>query len=150
MTVEEGVASRDGVPIAPELFTALGDEPRLIGSRCARCGLMTFPKQVDCARCASDEMEEALFDRRGTLWTFTTQEFPLKSPPYALTETAESFEPFAVGYVEFPGQARVQGRLTEVDATKLRIGMPMEVVVVPFTVDEDGNDVVTFAFRPVS
>ena len=32
---------------------------------------------------------------------------------------------------------------------ELRIGMPMELTVVPFTTDEDGTEVLTFAFRPV-
>jgi uncharacterized OB-fold protein len=131
-------------PIAPGLFTD-GDDPRLIGSRCEDCGVMTFPVQADCPRCMGEAMVETLFASRGTLWTFTTQEFPPKSPPYAVAETAASFVPFAVGYVEFEDQARVEGRLTEADPSKLRIGMTMETVIVPFT---DG--VVTYAFRPVA
>lgn len=110
---------------------------------------MTFPTQPDCPRCTSDRMENETFARRGTLWTFTTQQFVPKSPPFAYSQTEEEFEPYAVGYVEFPGQARVEGRLTETDATKLRIGMEMEVVVVPFMQDADGDEVVTYAFRPV-
>ena len=89
-------------------------------------------------------MEEALFDRRGTLWTFTTQEFPPKSPPYIRTEERETFRPYAVGYVEFTGQARVEGRLTESDPSRLRIGMEMETVTVEFV---DG--LTTYAFKPV-
>lgn len=120
------------------MFTE-GDVTQLIGSRCGDCGVMTFPVQRDCPRCMGDRMEESLFHPRGTLWTFTTQEFPPKSPPYAPVE----FVPYAVGYVEFDGQARVEGRLTESDASKLRIGMEMETVTIPF------NDGVTYAFRPV-
>jgi uncharacterized OB-fold protein len=130
-------------PVAPGLWTG-GDEPQLIGSKCAECGVMTFPKQPDCPRCTSDAMEEALFDRRGTLWTFTTQGFIPKSPPYFRSETEESFEPYGVGYVEFAGQARVEGRLTEADPARLRIGMEMETVVVPL-----GDGMVTYAFKPV-
>ena len=125
------------------LFTE-GDAPQLIGSRCRDCGVMTFPTQADCPRCMGEAMEEALFDRRGTLWTFTTQEFPPKSPPYAIAETTDTFVPYAVGYVEFAGQARVEGRLTEPDHTKLEIGMEMETVLIPFAGD------VTYAFRPIS
>jgi uncharacterized protein len=122
-----------------DLFTH-GDAPQLIGSRCGNCGVMTFPTQADCPRCMSEAMEETLFNRRGTLWTFTTQEFPPKSPPY---KAGVEFEPYAVGYVEFEGQARVEGRLTEPDPTKLRIGMEMETVLIPF------GDGVTYAFQPV-
>jgi uncharacterized OB-fold protein len=137
------VATSQQVPVAPGLFTE-GAAPQLIGSKCGDCGVMTFPKQTDCPRCTSQAMEEALFDRRGTLWTFTTQNFIPKSPPYAIVETEESFVPYGVGYVEFEGQARVEGRLTENDPAKLRIGMTMETVLIPF-----GDGLVTYAFRPV-
>lgn len=138
------------VPVAPGLFTWPSDEPQLIGSRCAHCGVMTFPAQSGCPACTREEMEQALFDRRGTLWTFTTQEFVPKSPPYARVETEATFVPYAVGYVEFAGQARVEGRIDGSDFSTLRIGMEMETVVVPLLDDEDGNEVVTYAFRPVT
>ena len=96
-----------------------------------------------------DDMEELLLPRRGTLWTFTTQQFIPKSPPYAIVETPETFQPYGVGYVEFDGLVKVEGRLTEPDVAKLEIGMEMEVVVVPFRTDDDGNQVTTFAFQPV-
>src|SRR5438552_9994971 len=117
------------VPVAPGLFRDAGEGPQLVASRCANCEppVVTFPTQPDCPRCAGDEMDEVLLPRRGTLWTFTTQEFIPKSPPYAIVETPDTFEPFAVGYVEFEGLVKVEGRLTEPDAAKLRIGMEMEV-----------------------
>ena len=55
--------------------------------------------------------------------------FPPKSPPYP--GTAGDFVPYGVGYVELPGQVRVEARLTESDPAKLRIGMEMELVLVP-------------------
>ncbi|HEX9259251.1 MAG TPA: OB-fold domain-containing protein [Acidimicrobiales bacterium] len=137
------------VPIAPGLFTWPSDEPQLIGSRCRECGLMAFPSVAACPRC-SGATDEALFARRGTLWTFTTQGFVPKSPPYALVETEESFVPYAVGYIELPGEARIEGRIVGCVPEDLRIGMEMEVVVVPFMVDENGTEVVTYAFRPLA
>jgi len=143
------MAGKQQVPVDPRLFTWPSDEPQLIGSRCTQCGVMTFPAQADCPGCAGDSMKEALFDRRGTLWTFTTQEFIPKSPPYARAETPETFKPYALGYVEFEGQAKVEGRIDESDFAKLRIGMEMEVVVVPF-MERDDEEIVTYAFRPVA
>src|SRR4051812_6637628 len=142
------MTTKQQVPIAPGLFTWPSDEPRLIGSRCVACGVVTFPTQAGCPRCTGDQMEQTLFERRGTLWTFTTQGVIPKSPPYARGETEETFHAYAVGYVEFAGQAKVEGRI-EGGFDRLRIGMEMEVVVVPFTEDADGNEVVTYAFRPV-
>jgi len=85
----------------------------------------------------------------GTLWTWTTQDFLPKNPPYLGRETAKDFVPFAVGYVEIPGELRVETRLTGVEFSDLYIGMEMTVTTVPFAVDDDGTEVVTFAFRPL-
>ena len=135
------------VPVAEGIFTWPAEEPQLIGSRCTACGIVTFPTQDSCPRCASTAMEQMLLARRGTLWAWTTQAFPPPSPPYAGPSGAE-FAPFGVGYVELPGEVKVETRLTECDPEALTNGMEMELVVVPFSTDDDGNEVVTFAFRP--
>ena len=136
------------VPIAEGVFTWPSDEPRLVGSRCTSCGIVTFPAQGSCPRCASTAMAEQLLSRRGRLWAWTTQNFPPPSPPYAGANGHE-FVPYGVGYVELADEVKVESRLTESDPGRLRIGMEMELVVVPFRTDEDGNDVLTFAFQPV-
>ena len=80
-----------------------------------------------------------LLPSRGTLWTWTTQGFEPK-PPYVAD--AGEFEPYGVGYVEFDGLLRVEGRITQADG--LRIGMPVEVVAV----ERAGR--ATYAFAPVT
>jgi uncharacterized protein len=130
--------------VAEGLIADTPDGPALIGSRCRRCGVVAFPRQDSCAACTSGDVEERRLGRHGTLWTWTVQCFAPKSPPYA--GAAEDFEPFGVGYVELPGEVRVEARLTEADPARLRIGMPMELVLVP----APGPDGVrTYAFRPV-
>jgi uncharacterized OB-fold protein len=79
---------------------------------------------------------------------WTTQGFVPKLP-YAGSETAETFQPFGIGLVQLGDVVRVEGRLTENDPAKLRFGMAVELVIVPFFVDNDGNEVMTFAFAPV-
>jgi uncharacterized protein len=86
----------------------------------------------------------------GVLWTFTIQGFPPKSPPYKGNADPATFVPFGVGYVELPGQVKVEARLTESDPAKLRIGMEMKMVLDVLGTDADGNELVTFAFAPVS
>jgi len=135
------------VPVAEGLFTWPSDEPRLIGSRCGACGITTFPSQDSCPRCASTDMREHRLERRGRLWAWTTQHFPPPSPPYA-GPIGEAFVPFGIGYVELPGEVKVEARL-DADPERLEAGMEMELVVVPFRTDDKGNEVVTFAFRPV-
>ena len=133
------------IPVAIGVFTWPSDDPRLIGSRCAACGIVTFPAQDSCPRCASTDMAEHLLSRRGRLWAWTTQEFPPPSPPYA-GPTGAAFVPYGVGYVELGNEVKVETRLTTTD--RLRIGIDMELVVVPFRRTADGDEVVTFAFRP--
>lgn len=135
------------LPVAEGLFTSSGGDPRLLGSRCDACGIVTFPSQASCPRCASTAMAGHELARRGRLWAWTTQEFPPPSPPYA-GPGGDDFVPYAVGYVELPGEVKVETRLA--DASELRIGMEMELVLVPFRVDDAGNEIVTFAFRPVA
>jgi uncharacterized OB-fold protein len=132
------------VPVAEGLFT---EEPQLIGSRCTACGMVTFPAQDSCPRCASTDMAEHLLAQRGTLWAWTTQDFPPPSPPFA-GAGGKAFVPFGIGYIDL-GDVKVESRLTEANPEKLHAGMEMELVVVPFRTDDDGNEVVTFAFRPV-
>ncbi len=81
--------------------------------------------------CGSDAMERHLLGRRGTLWTFTTQGY-LPKEPYTGPETDETFAGYGLGYVELPGEVIVESRLTERDPTRLAIGQPMELVIVPF------------------
>lgn len=134
-------------PIAEGLFTWPADEPRLIGATCAACGTTVFPRRPSCPKCGAQDMTERLLSATGTLWTWTTQGF-LPKAPYGGPETDETFRPFALGYVELPGEVRVEARLTESDPARLRIGMPMRLVVVPFRTDPDGTQVMSFAFAP--
>jgi uncharacterized OB-fold protein len=136
---------RDFVPVADGLIAGTAAEPELVGSRCRRCGTVTFPRQASCPRCTSEDVDEHRLQRRGTLWTWTIQSFPPKSPPYAVPP-ADDFEPYGVGYVELPGEVRVEARLTRADPAQLRIGMPMELTLIPAPGDAAA---VTFAFRPV-
>ncbi len=135
------------IPFAPDVFTWPADEPQLIGGKCPACGAVTFPVQPSCARCGSTGVERELLPRRGILWSWTTQEF-LPKEPYTGGETPETFRPYGVGLVQLGDVVRVEARLTESDPAKLNFGMGVELTLVPFRVEDDGTEVLTFAFRP--
>ena len=135
-------------PLAEGIFTWPSDDPRLLGSRCANCGNHVFPVQDGCAKCMSDVNETVELANRGTLWTWTVQGFPPKSPPYK-GPIGDDFKPYGVGYIELPGQLRVESRLTEADPEKLKIGMDMELVIETIGPDDEGNEFITFAFAPI-
>jgi uncharacterized OB-fold protein len=126
------------------LISGTPEAPLLLGSECRRCGVVAFPRQGSCAACTSSDAAERRLGRRGTLWTWTIQCFPPKSPPYACDP--DEFEPYGVGYVELPGELRVEARLTEADPERLRIGMSMELVLIAAP---GGDGAVTYAFTPV-
>ena len=141
-----GTEAASGRPIGEGLFTWPSDEPRLIGSRCEDCGVVTFPEQDSCPRCTGTNVRRHLLSRRGTLWTWTVQGFRPKAPPY---EGPVDFQPYPVGYIELPGEVKVESLLVDVSPEQLRIGMEMELTIIPFDSSVSDESLVTFAFRPL-
>ena len=135
-------------PIA-DVFTWPSDDPQLIGSRCDDCGAVTFPTQSRCPQCSGSAMTELLLPTNGTLVSWTTQGFP-PAVDYMGDPTGKSFEPFGVGLVQLDDVVRVESRLTESDPDKLDFGMDVELRIVPFYTDADGDEIVTFAFAPTT
>ena len=136
------------ISINEEVLDISEDAPRLLGGRCKDCGNHSFPWLSGCARCAGSNMERVPLSTKGTLWAWTVQGFPPKNPPYLGENDPEKFESFGVGYIEL-AELKVEARLTESEPAALKIGMEMELTVEPLFTDEDGNEVVTFAFAPV-
>ena len=124
--------------IAEGLFT---DEtrPRLIGGRHRQTGRVVFP----CPE--GSDYEPFPLRREGRLWSYTVQRYRPKSPPYA---GPEAFAPWAVAYVELPGETIVEARLANVPLGDIRIGMALELTQIPL--DPDAADIVLIhAFQPL-
>lgn len=127
--------------IAPNVFLG-GAEPVLLAGRHRITNRIVFPQPEGEER---DQYEQIQLPREGRLWSWTVQRFRPKTPPYTGPET---FEAFAMGYVELPGTVIVEARLTDIAFDELRIGMPLILTVVPFATDPDGTTVLLYAFRP--
>ena len=68
--------------------------------------------------------------------------------PFGTREIAEKFAAALAKHRGYPDdEVKVEARLTTTEG--LRIGIDMELVLVPFRTDDAGNKVMTFAFRPV-
>ena len=134
------------VPIAEGLVASLSTSPRLIASHCLRCDARSFPVQSGCIRCGSEDLELVELPPRGRLWTWTSQNFLPKSPPYAGPETSVNFLGWFVGYVDLDGLL-VEGRLVGFDERTPEIGEELELVAVPFKIDDDGDQVMIYAFE---
>lgn len=131
-------------PVADGLFVERGDVARLIAGRRKGDGGMRFPMP----RGPEADLYEAVeLAPEGRLWSYTVQRFRPKTPPYIGDDDDQTFKPFAVGYVEFPGEVIVEGRLAVDDVSKLEIGLPMRVAVEPFATSTRGA-VTTYVFRP--
>lgn len=131
----------------PELLRFEDDVPQLLGSECSDCGEAYFPAAAGCTRCLSPHMKARELGRHGTLWSWTIQAF-LPKAPYDSGETAETFKPYGVGYVEMDCGIKIESRLTVADPEALRIGMALELTLIPYRMGADGAQTFTFAFQP--
>jgi len=131
-------------PIASRLFEVAPDGPHLLGGRRKSDGRTVFPMP---AGGEAYQYEPVRLANEGKLWSFTVQRFRPKSPPYAGADDEASFKPFALGYVELAGQVIVETRIEVDNFARLKIGMPMKMMLVPFG-RADGSTVSTYAFRP--
>ena len=130
--------------VAEGLYVMRDGSPRLIAARRKADGRMRFPMPTGPDAALYESVELAA---EGTLWSYTVQRFRPKTPPYIGDDDESSFKPFALGYVEFPGQVIVEGRILIDDPSRLRIGQPMRVDLEAFATSSRG-ETSTYAFRP--
>lgn len=130
-------------PIADGILT---DEqpPRLIGGRDRETGRIVFPMPSGGE---AERFDAVPLAREGTIWSWTVQRFAPKSPPYA---GSEPFEPFALAYVELPGEVIVESRLTGFDFARLDCGLAVRLTTVVFGQSSDGTALTTYAFEPAA
>jgi uncharacterized OB-fold protein len=132
------------VPIEEGLFyqpASQEEKPYLIGSKCSLCGNVTFPKMKVCPRCAKkDTMIEVHLSGRGKLDTFSIVNAAL--PGFKA--------PSIQAYVNLEEGPRIWSLITgvEPDEKALKIGMDVELVVAKVREDAQGNEVISYQFRP--
>ena len=139
------MATATPTPIDSSIATWHESELRLLGGRCESCGTVTFPRLDGCPRCGQDVIEQLPLATRGTLWTWTTQGFPVKRPYLGEAD----FEPYLLGYVDLPDGVKVEARLVDCTADQLQIGQAMKLTTFVLPTATDRGDVLGFAFRPV-
>lgn len=128
-------------PVAEGLFE-VGDDGavRLLAGRCTACAAPQFPRPVACARCGGAVEPLGVDGAGASLWAWTS----VQSPPPGYRGPV----PYGFGVVELPVGLRVVTRLTEPDPARLSFGQPMRLVTDVVDRDDDGTDVVTWAFAP--
>lgn len=130
------------IPIREGLFSIpseSGERPYLFGSRCKTCAQVSFPLRKVCSKCFGEEMEVIPLSIKGKVYSYTIIEYP---PPGIVA-------PYAIGYIDLPEGVRVFSILTDWDQKSLRIGIEVELTLGKFKEDKEGNEILTYKFRPV-
>ena len=94
------------VPAIEGWFTLDPERPALLGSRCARCQSVFFPRETSFCRkpgCGGRDFTETELSRTGTIWSFTDNRYQ-PPPPYV---SADPFEPYAIAAVELEAEQMV-------------------------------------------
>jgi uncharacterized OB-fold protein len=142
--------SKQRVPAAENWFTMDEAAPQLIGARGVDTGSYFWPTAlaVSSNPTRPDEPREpACLSPRGRLWSWTTNHYP-PPEPYV---SPDPFVPYTVCAVELDvEQMVVLGQLaTGADATRLEVGMDMELVLGPLYEDDD-NEYVVWQWAPTA
>jgi uncharacterized OB-fold protein len=129
------------------LFRETSAGPRLLGSKCSGCGSAYFPKDVVChnPECDAPSLAEVDFGPRGKVWSYAIQNY--QPPPPVMT--TEPYIPYAMGVVDLDDGLRVMGRIDVEDPMAVEVGAEVELVVGTIGADDDGNEIVTWMFRPL-
>jgi uncharacterized OB-fold protein len=113
---------------------------RLIGSRCRICGQSFFPKRLQCPECREKgEVEEIALSPKGKLYSYTIVR---QAPP--------GFQaPYTIGLVDLPEGVRLFARLTPVNPQEIKMEGPVELSFGPIAKDKEGNEIISYLFKPV-
>jgi uncharacterized OB-fold protein len=146
-----GSASAGSValPVIEGWFTT-GAEPHLLGTRCADCGTVFFPRATGLCRnplCRGRDLTETALSRTGTIWSCTDARYQ-PPPPYI---PAEPYVPFSIAAVELAEEKIViLGQLAQGYATTdVSVGSPVELVVEPLY-RLDGVDRLVWRWKPIT
>ena len=131
------MAEKDRIAAVEGWFT-IGDDPRLIGSRCTKCSSYFFPRESFFCRnplCLGREFEEVELGRKGRLWSYTDAQY---QPPPPYIPTTDPYVPFAIAAVELVEEKMVVlGQVAKgLTVDDLSIGMDMVMNVAPLYEDE--------------
>ena len=113
----------------------------LLGGYSPTSGQYHFPRLDTCPYSGARDVQPVRLSRDGTLWAWTAV---TAAPPGYRGDV-----PYGFGIVELTKERlRVVTRLTEADPDALAFGQPMHAVADVLHVDDDGTEVVTWAFSP--
>ena len=116
----------------------------LLGSKCLKCGELFFPKKEAgvCTNCQAAQFDEVKLSSEGKIYSYSVVE--IRPPGYYQGEV-----PYALAFIDLPEGIQIETLLTQCDFNELKVGLPVEMILDTLHVDEDGNDVICYKFRPI-
>ncbi len=146
------MAEKKLIPAIKGWFEGDAESFHLIGSKCKSCSEVFFPKirtcgSSYCESTSTEDMTDVPLSRTGVLWSYSVNYYP---PPVSYIDP-KSFKPYGVAAVELADEKiKICGRISSsADLDTIRIGMKMELITEPLYKNEEGQDVVTWAWKPV-
>lgn len=139
------------LPAVEGLFTLDEDDPHLIGGKVPGRESYCFPKDLGGADPGAGgpvELEEVELSNRGTVWSYTTSDYP---PPPPFVAATDPYEPITVAAVRLEReQMVVLGQcVAGVGPDDLEIGMIMELVI-DTLYEDDENEYLVWKWRPAA
>lgn len=136
---------------AVEGWFTTGETPALLGSRCAGCRTVFFPRESAFCRnpgCTGEVFDEVELSREGRVWSYTDARY---QPPPPYIPRVDPYEPFALAAVELEAEGLVVlGQVADgYGVDDLSIGAEVELVVEPLHTDSTGTTFLTWRWRPV-
>jgi len=116
--------------------------PYLIANRCPQCRCTFFPRRALCAACGGRGLEETVLSRSGRIWSYSVAH---QAPPGAVVQP-----PYIIAQVELPEHVLVHALITDCAPEEARIGLEVEITPIKVGADDQGRDIMAFAFRPVA
>ena len=125
----------------PRYWRTRNQRYALVGEECKKCGAKLFPPRDVCPECSKPAYEPYTFSGRGEVYSFSTI--------YQAPEGFEEYAPYTVALVRLEEGPLVTAQLTDVNASDVTIGMPVEMVTRKMREEgEDGQIIYGYKFRP--
>jgi uncharacterized OB-fold protein len=118
---------------------------RLLASRCPRCNDVSFPARASCRNPDCDGLKTKAFHIEGTgrLISYTIQHY---APPGPFGRV-EPYKPIAIGLVEFEAGIGILGVIAGWSGGAISLGGKASLRDWTLYRDEDGQDIVGWAFE---
>lgn len=139
MAVNPDAANADPRFVAPDLVRLDSrGKPQLTGGRCRACSAMSFPRAAVCTNCLSEEIEGTELGDKGSLYSYSI----IHQAPKGWTV------PYALGYVDLPGDVRVLAHI-DAPAEFITIDMQVQLAVGIVGSDKAGAPLMSYTFKPI-